>query len=90
MALIIGSGIRTKAEVRDSFAQTINFSHDLFDNRPNTTKLVLANHNGSYYCRKQFGKEVFFHTKPHITQSTNMNVEELARSKLEEESITLI
>jgi len=47
----------------ESFSLTINWAHDLFRKR-SFTKLILRNNNGSFYCRKQFGKEVFFRDVP--------------------------
>eukprot|EP01126_Amoeba_proteus_P061265 TRINITY_DN8206_c0_g1_i7.p1 TRINITY_DN8206_c0_g1~~TRINITY_DN8206_c0_g1_i7.p1 ORF type:complete len:263 (-),score=55.94 TRINITY_DN8206_c0_g1_i7:225-1013(-) len=45
-----------------SFSSTINWAHDLFSEHPETTKIVLRNHMGSFLCRRYFGKETFFQT----------------------------
>eukprot|EP01125_Pyxidicula_operculata_P021069 TRINITY_DN7986_c0_g1_i1.p1 TRINITY_DN7986_c0_g1~~TRINITY_DN7986_c0_g1_i1.p1 ORF type:complete len:509 (-),score=104.61 TRINITY_DN7986_c0_g1_i1:282-1808(-) len=48
-------------EANATFSLSINWAHDLFCERPESSKLVLRNHTGNFYCKKLFGKETFYH-----------------------------
>jgi len=74
-------------ESEKNFSLTINWAHDLFK-QENVTKLILKNHTGSYFCAKQFGKEVYFHKDP---STPFFEIEDTARETLQRDhNVTLI
>jgi len=72
-------------EQEDSFSLTINWSHDLFRKKP-ISKVILRNHHGSYFCRKNMGKEIFFRDEPLGFEE----IEDTSREVLSKQNIFLI
>lgn len=43
--------------------------HDVFEDNPKISKILLRDHNGAILCRKSFGKETYFHQQRDMTHS---------------------
>jgi len=72
-------------EQENSFSLTVNWSHDLFRKKP-ITKVILKNQHGSYFCRKNMGKEIFFRDDSQEFE----NLEDTSRDVLSKQNIYLI
>jgi len=59
--MAISSGIYTVNE--ESFINTCTAVHDSFIENPDVTQMFIRNHNGEIFCKKQFGREIFYQPK---------------------------
>lgn len=83
-----------KVDVKDHFYNAVSQIHDIFDENPKVSKIIVRDHTGTFYCRDIFGKETYFHQQRDVNQpSPSMkSVEDYAKETLgsEDHNITLV
>ncbi|EGC32312.1 hypothetical protein DICPUDRAFT_38579 [Dictyostelium purpureum] len=70
-SMAISSGISTTNE--ENFINTCTIVHDTFIENPDTTQMFLKNQHGEIFCKKQFGREIYY--QPKILYSNNRFLE---------------
>ncbi|KAF2072211.1 hypothetical protein CYY_006477 [Polysphondylium violaceum] len=59
--MAVSSGIYTVNE--ENFINTCTAIHDSFIENPDVTQMFIRNHNGEIFCKKQFGREIYYQPK---------------------------
>lgn len=83
-----------KTELKDHFYDSVSQFHDIFEDNPRVTKIILRDHTGTFYCRNIFGKETYFHQHRDTSQlpPTLKSAEDFAKETLKspDHNITLV
>ncbi|KAJ6251564.1 hermansky-pudlak syndrome 4 protein light-ear protein-related [Anaeramoeba flamelloides] len=83
-----GSHLDTNEKVDKAFYKNVSIGHDAFNEDYSITQVVLSDHIGTTFCRRMFGREIYFQLenkkKAKNNQSTNQ-IERTARKYLEKD-----
>ncbi|KAN0007262.1 hypothetical protein ACTFIU_000461 [Dictyostelium citrinum] len=70
-SMAVSGGVSTTNE--EKFINTCTVVHDTFLQNPDTTQMFLKNLHGEIFCKKQFGREVYY--QPKVIYSNNRFLE---------------
>ncbi|KYR00324.1 hypothetical protein DLAC_03067 [Tieghemostelium lacteum] len=85
----MSSGITTANDM--TFINTCTGLHDTFIENPEITQMFLRNNNGELFCKKQFGREVYYQPKVLFSNiKFNESPELLVQSHLKDYNINIL
>ncbi|KAJ3444217.1 hermansky-pudlak syndrome 4 protein light-ear protein-related [Anaeramoeba flamelloides] len=83
-----GSDLDINEKIDKAFYKNVSIGHDAFNEDYSITQVVLSDHIGTTFCRRMFGREIYFQLenkkKAKNNQSTNQ-IERTARKYLEKD-----